>query len=145
MSQPNIVMIMTDQHRASFSRAEGFPLDPMPFLDSLGAAGARFGGAYTPMPTCGPARCSLFTGRFPQATRVRENAGLRGVRRDKDLVETLRELGYSINLCGKNHSYLRREDFDFFAETHHQGVSEGVAPRDEDARFDQWLGTLGFH
>ena len=39
---PNIVLVMTDQQRADFSRSEGFPLDPMPFIDSLGAQGTRF-------------------------------------------------------------------------------------------------------
>ena len=56
---------MTDQQRADFTRAAGFPLDTMPFLDALGARGQRFERAYTPMPICAPARISLFTGRFP--------------------------------------------------------------------------------
>ena len=113
MSLPNIVLIMTDQQRADFSKAEGYPLDPMPFVDSLGARGVRFNRAYTPMPTCGPARCAMFSGRYPKATRVRENSGIKNIFRAKDLVETLREKDYSINISGKNHSYLKAEDFDF--------------------------------
>lgn len=46
MSLPNIVFIMTDQQRADFSKAEGYALDPMPFVDSLGSRGARFARAY---------------------------------------------------------------------------------------------------
>lgn len=50
-ARPNIVLIMTDQQRADFAAAEGFALDTTPFLDALGARGARFRHAYTPMPT----------------------------------------------------------------------------------------------
>ncbi|MBP0573167.1 sulfatase-like hydrolase/transferase, partial [Mycobacterium tuberculosis] len=57
-SQPNIVLIMTDQHRADFFASEGFPVDTMPFVDALGRQGTRFARAYTPMPTCTPARTS---------------------------------------------------------------------------------------
>ena len=71
MPAPNIVIIMTDQQRADFSKAEGFALDTMPFVDALAARGQRFARAYTPMPVCAPARCSMFTGRFPKATTPR--------------------------------------------------------------------------
>jgi arylsulfatase A-like enzyme len=107
LSLPHIVLIMTDQQRADFSRAEGFSLDTMPFLDALGARGVRFSRAYTPAPLCVPARCSLFTGRFPKATRVRENGGTKNIFRPKDLTETLREKGYSLGLAGKNPSARR--------------------------------------
>ncbi|HYO29599.1 MAG TPA: sulfatase-like hydrolase/transferase, partial [Thermomicrobiales bacterium] len=54
-SQPNIVLIMTDQQRADFFKSEGFALDTMPFVDSLSAQGVRFANAYTTMPDCAPA------------------------------------------------------------------------------------------
>jgi len=56
--KPNIVIIMTDQQRADFSRAEGFALDTTPFIDSLATRGARFSRAYTTMPVCAPGRPS---------------------------------------------------------------------------------------
>ncbi len=37
----NILFIMCDQLRADFTRAAGFPLDTMPFLDELGRSGGR--------------------------------------------------------------------------------------------------------
>ena len=100
MPAPNIVIIMTDQQRADFSKAEGFPLDTTPFIDSLGARGMRFRRAYTPMPICAPARCSMFTGRFPKATHVRQNSGIKNFFRTTDLIEVLRKHGYCINLVG---------------------------------------------
>jgi arylsulfatase A-like enzyme len=140
--RPNIVLIMTDQQRADFSRAEGYPLDPMPFIDSLGERGTRFGHAYTPMPTCGPARTSVMTGRYPKATRVRENRGLQNVMAMTDLPRTLREAGYSINIAGKNHSYLREADFDWASLYMHTGGGRADRRTAEDEAFDAWLDEL---
>ena len=142
MPRPNIVLIMTDQQRADFSRAEGFPLDTTPFVDALGAQGARFARAYTPMPTCAPARCSLFTGRYPKATRVRENSGIGNVTAPTDLVRVLRERGYSVNLAGKNHTYLRPDDFDFAAPYMHLGGGRKGTRTAEEAAMDAWLADL---
>lgn len=139
--RPNIVLIMTDQHRADFSRAEGFPCDTMPFLDALGARGVRFRHAYVPMPACVPSRCSLFTGRFPKATRVRQNSAAGHLFAPIDLVSVLRDRGYSINLAGKNHTYLRPEDFDAAAFYFHTGGLGNDKSTDERA-MDDWLHDL---
>lgn len=141
-NRPNIVVIMTDQQRADFSAAEGYPLDPMPFVDQLGTEGQRFRHAYTPMPTCGPARTSLMTGRFPKATRVRENSGLGNVMALSDIPRTLREQGYSINIAGKNHSYLKKDDFDWASMYMHTGGGREDRRTPEDETFDQWLKDL---
>jgi len=140
--KPNIVLIMTDQQRADFFRSEGFALDTMPFVEELSRTGTRFRRAYTPMPICTPARCSVFTGRFPQATRVRQNSAAAHVTHGGDLVQVLRQAGYSINLAGKNHSYLRREDFDFFASYMHVGGGRKDRKTPEQEAFDEWLKAL---
>jgi arylsulfatase A-like enzyme len=144
-----VVLVMADQLRADFTRAAGFPLDTMPFLDGLGAGGARFERAYTPMPICAPARISLFTGRYPKAHRVRQNGAIRHAVYQQDLVSLLRERGYAIGLSGKNHSHLRPADFDFCSAYNHQGqapqgAGEGtVAPRPPaETAFDEWLTVL---
>jgi arylsulfatase A-like enzyme len=140
--RPNIVVIMTDQQRADFSRADGYPLDPMPFLDQLGASGARFRHAYTPMPTCGPARSSLMTGRYPKATRVRENSGLGNIEALTDLPKTLRQHGYATYLTGKNHSFLTAGDFDWSSMYMHTGGGRDDRRGEQDAKFDEWLESL---
>ncbi len=142
MARPNIVLIMTDQQRADFFRSEGFALDTMPFVDAWSAQGARFRRAYTPMPVCAPARCSLFAGRYPKATRVRENGGIRNFFGPDDLARILRGLGYSVNLCGKNHSHLRREDFDFHSPYGHNGGGRPERLTDEFRAMDAWLKDL---
>src|SRR5918992_5341784 len=94
-NQPNILLLMTDQHRAGFTAGEGFALDTMPFLDSLAATGTRIRNAYTTAPACVPARTSLLTGRFPSAHRVRQNSAVKHVLRGDDLLDVLRNAGYS--------------------------------------------------
>lgn len=140
--KPNIVIIMTDQQRADFSRAEGFPLDTTPFLDSLGRRGARFHRAYTPMPVCAPARCSMFSGRFPKATRVRENGGIGNMFGPEDLVDILRQQGYSVNIAGKNHSHLTPDSFDFKAFYGHNGGGRRRLRTAQEEKMDEWLEAL---
>jgi len=141
---PNIVIIMTDQQRADFFRSEGFAWDTMPFVDELGRRGVRFRRAYTPIPVCGPARTSMFTGRFPKATRVRENSALGHVVRPDDLIDVLRSRGYSVNLAGKNHTYRKREDFDFASLYNHRGGGRPERQSELHREFDGWLKRIPF-
>ena len=141
-SRPNIVLVMTDQQRADFSAAEGYPLDPTPFIDHLGTTGARFRHAYTPMPTCGPARTSLLTGRYPKATRVRENSGLANIQAEEHLPGTLHDFGYATWLAGKNHSFLPDDAFDWASTYMHTGGGRPDRRTSADAGFDAWLNDL---
>ena len=61
--KPNILIIMTDQQQAGLRKGAGYVFDTMPNLDRFASEGTDFACAYTPNPTCSPARTSLFTGR----------------------------------------------------------------------------------
>ena len=141
MSHPNIVLIMTDQQRADFFKSEGFALDTMPFVEALGAQGTRFRHAYTPNPTCAPARCAMLSGRFPKASRVCENGDIKNIFGTDDLLNVLRAQGYALYLAGKNHSYRETAEFDSARDYHHTGV-HGNQKTDAEAAFDQWLFSL---
>ncbi|MBI4893770.1 MAG: sulfatase-like hydrolase/transferase [Acidobacteria bacterium] len=136
---PNIILVMTDQHRAGLTRASGFPLDTMPTLDRMAAGGAAFHRAYTTSPLCVPARTSLLTGRGPHAHRVRQNSAPKAAVFDKDLFQTCRSLGYRTALCGKNHSYLTPASVDFWrAYGHLDGfIPPGASPQSKD--FTAWM------
>jgi len=141
MPPPNIVLIMTDQQRADTSAREGFALDTTPFLDSLARGGTWFHRAYTTNPTCAPARVSLLTGRYPNATRVRTNHNIPDATYTQDLVDVLRARGYATAMVGKNHSHLKPDRVDhWFPLSHNGGEGEGRTP-DEKA-FDQYLREL---
>lgn len=119
--KPNIVVIMTDQQRADLCGREGFPLPITPFVDELAHQNLWFNKAYTVMPASTPARCSMLTGRFPNATHVRTNHNVRDMNFEKDLVAVLKENKYKTALVGKNHSYLKATDLDFWSEYGHWG------------------------
>ena len=69
-----------------------------PYVDELAYQNAWFDKAYTVMPASSPARCSMFTGRFPSATHVRTNHNVRDVHYAKDLVTVLKENHYKFRL-----------------------------------------------
>ncbi|HEV2529012.1 MAG TPA: sulfatase-like hydrolase/transferase [Thermomicrobiales bacterium] len=139
---PNIVLVMTDQQRADFLASDGFALDTMPFVDSLGAGGTTFRRAYTPTPVCAPARTSLLTGRYPKVTQVRQNSATAHARHGGDLIDVLRERGYAVHLAGKNHSHRPGGDFDTAASYMHEGGGLSDRRSAEDERFDGWLRDL---
>lgn len=140
MSKPNIVVIMTDQHRADVCAREGFPLDTTPYLDELAAQGLWFNRAYTASPTCLPARVSMFTGRFPTATKIYANQHV-GVVYEKDLIDVLSEQGYKTALCGKNHSHVKADRFDHYSHYGHGG-GQGENRTEQEKAFDKYLNGL---
>lgn len=117
VQEPNIVIIMADQHRAGLTRATGFPLDSMPALDSLASRGVSFDRAYTTAPLCVPARVSMLTGRWPHAHRVRQNSAARFAVYQQDLFQVCRQHGYRTALVGKNHTYLTPDRVDYCGRT----------------------------
>lgn len=134
--KPNIVVIMTDQQRADLCGREGFLLEVTPFVDRLAQENVWFNKAYTVMPASSPARCSMFTGRFPSATHVRTNHNIPDISYQQDLVGVLKENGYKTALVGKNHAYLKPADLDFWSEYGHWGKHKKTTPAEkETARF----------
>jgi arylsulfatase A-like enzyme len=113
-ARPNILVLMSDQHRAGLTRRSGFPLDTMPALDRLAGGGVAFDRAYTTAPLCVPARVSLLTGRWPHAHRVRQNSAARFAAFEKDLFHVCHDAGYKTGLAGKNHSHLTADRLDFW-------------------------------
>lgn len=68
VDRPNILLIVSDQHRFDcLGRSHDYPVQT-PNLDGLAEQGAWFGSAFTPIPLCTPARQSLLTGQRPETT-----------------------------------------------------------------------------
>lgn len=65
MKQPNILFIYSDQHRFDCLGTNGHPQIQTPNLDQLAAEGTSFSHAFTPIPMCVPARCSMMSGQWP--------------------------------------------------------------------------------
>jgi choline-sulfatase len=65
MSQPNIVVICSDQHHPLITGYREHPYIQTPNLDQLAADGTHFSRAYSNCPVCTPSRMSFVTGKYP--------------------------------------------------------------------------------
>ena len=147
----NVVLIMTDQQRAGLCAREGYPLDTNPCIDRLAAEGMWFNRAYTPVPACLPARVSMLTGRWPQATRVRHNSmkmsrehaeAARIPIAENDLFSLFRDAGYRTAMVGKNHSHLQPGDADYWSPYDHGGGTRQENRTPLEVEFDEFLAGL---
>jgi len=99
--RPNILWIMTDQHRADCLGCMGHPVIQTPHLDRIGAEGIVFENAFCQSPVCMASRAALFTGRYPATVRVRGMGVLPPA--ETTFPELLRRAGYSTGAFGKVH------------------------------------------
>ncbi|NNC80570.1 MAG: sulfatase-like hydrolase/transferase [Acidimicrobiales bacterium] len=117
--RPNVLLVLTDQHRPDHLGFGGNPIVQTPTLDALAARSMRFTSAFVANPLCQPNRCSMLTMRYPSVHGTRHN----GIALDWDantFVRRLRADGYRTGLVGKGHFQnfelwpdIAREQFDF--------------------------------
>jgi arylsulfatase len=101
---PNIVLIMSDQHRADMMGCAGDAGVITPALDRLAARGVRFSRVACQGPLCMPARASFMTERYVRDHGVYTN--WEELPSDSPTyVWSLREAGYHTALIGKAHLY----------------------------------------
>ncbi len=102
--RPNVLLIMTDQQKASSLPAYGNPLVRTPAITSLAEGGVVVDGAICNYPACTPARATVHTGRYAHVTGVRANH-IHLPEREITLPLMLRRHGYETALIGKNHVF----------------------------------------
>lgn len=66
MKRPNILFLMSDEHRFDFAGFAGHPVVRTPNLDRLAEKAVVFDNAYTPSPICIPGRQCLASGQLPK-------------------------------------------------------------------------------
>lgn len=140
-AQPNVLFILTDQHRAdclgadpnalSTSRARAVPHTPN--IDHLASNGTLFARHYSPSPSSIPARRSLLTGQTP-VTNGCPGWSTEPWDFDKTLPGELTQAGYQTRLIGKIHSIPNRNHCGFEHLVQHEGLHH--FPDDDYAR---WL------
>ena len=108
MSQPNFLVIMSDEHQARAMGCAGHPFVQTPNLDALAARGVRFTDAYTPSPICVPARASFASGRYVHVNRLWDNA-MPYTGEPKGWGHALQGAGVPVESIGKLH-YRSDED-----------------------------------
>lgn len=100
--RPNILFLMTDEHRGDCLHAVGHRMVRTPNFDRLARDGALLRNFFTASPVCSPARVSAFTGRYPKSHGVRGNGQPIGAG-ETLLPKLLKEHGYRTGLAGKLH------------------------------------------
>ena len=73
VNRPNVLLIITDQHRADHLGCYGNHQVKTPNIDALAQSGARFDRAYVANPVCMPNRGSIMTSRMPSVHGARSN------------------------------------------------------------------------
>ncbi|PSL06842.1 choline-sulfatase [Haloactinopolyspora alba] len=102
MSQPNILLICTDQQRFDAVGAYGNPDVATPNLDRLAEQGVVFDNCYVQSPVCGPSRASLMTGRYVPSHGLHAN-GVDLEPHEELFSRGLADAGYDCGLAGKFH------------------------------------------
>ena len=100
--RPNVVFILSDDHRADFAGYAGHPYLETPALDRLSAEGVRFERAYVTTSLCSPSRASFLTGRTPHGHGVWNNF-TPWSNDNRTFFEYLKHAGYDTAFIGKWH------------------------------------------
>jgi N-acetylglucosamine-6-sulfatase len=100
--RPNIILIVTDDHRYDAAGFLGHPYLETPNLDRMSRGGAVFENAFVTTSLCSPSRASILTGRYAHRHGVIDNytvvpPGL------ETFPRFLRDAGYRTAFIGKWH------------------------------------------
>ncbi|MDB4265072.1 sulfatase-like hydrolase/transferase, partial [bacterium] len=71
--EPNIIFILTDDHRWDALSSMGHPVIQTPNLDRLSEEGIMFTNAFVTTSLCSPSRASFLTGQYPHQHGVVTN------------------------------------------------------------------------
>lgn len=102
--RPNILFLMSDEHRFDVAGFAGDPLVRTPNLDKLAASGYVFDNCYTPAPICIPGRQAMMAGKHCK------NIGCLKYGDDLEpnsmtFAKRFSQYNYSTVCCGKLHHY----------------------------------------
>jgi choline-sulfatase len=98
--RPNILFIMSDQHRYDYMNCAGSGFIRTPNLDRLAGRGVRFSHCCTNAPVCAPARIGLATGLQPSRLGSLDNQSFLP-RSATTYYQRLRDAGYRVGCVGK--------------------------------------------
>ncbi len=102
ISEPNVLILMADQHRRSCMGVAGDAVAVTPNLDKLARESARFTDAYCTNPVCAPSRASILTGLYTHHLESRVNQRPFSPKH-KTIADDFARAGYMTALIGKMH------------------------------------------
>lgn len=141
--RPNILFLMTDQHRFDVAGFAGDPVVHTPMLDELARSGTVFTNAYAGSPVCVPGRQCMMAGKLP-GTLGLYDYGTDLPPGSMTFARALSEYAYNTVCCGKLHhsgtdqmqGWNRRPAGDIAIHAHH---IPGLIPEE----YDRYRAELG--
>src|SRR5579871_2551744 len=100
--RPNVLLLMSDQHKRSCMGAYGDKVAKTPNLDGLAGQSVRFTQAYCTNPVCTPSRASILTGRYSHNLEAQNN-GTPYKPTHPTIAHHFNKAGYMTALIGKMH------------------------------------------
>jgi len=101
--KPNIIFILTDDHRWDCLSAVGHPFLKTPNMDRIAGEGVLFNNAFVTTSLCSPSRASFLTGQYASVHGVKNNATRWDEKKDITFMEYLKKAGYDTAFIGKWH------------------------------------------
>lgn len=121
---PNLILLVTDDHRWDALGCMGNPVVRTPHLDALAEGGALFRNAFVTTSICCASRASILSGQYARRHGVHDfQTPFTARQLDQTYHDLLRRAGYAVAFVGK------------------YGVGDNVEPPSE--RFDWWRGFRG--
>lgn len=99
--RPNVLLIMTDQHRFDYLGCMGADFLQTPNIDKIAKTGIKFNYCCTTAPICAPARIALATGLLPNRLGALENEVYLPINNTRTYYQRLRDYGYQVGCVGK--------------------------------------------
>ncbi|WP_144057694.1 sulfatase-like hydrolase/transferase [Novipirellula maiorica] len=115
IGSPNIVFILTDDHRWDSYGAPDLRRIHTPNLDSITHDGTRFENAFVTLAICSPSGAACLTGRYGSANGVTSFGSVSLNEGETTFAQSLRKAGYATGVTGKWHlkTTPRECGFDF--------------------------------
>lgn len=154
--KPNFIFIMVDQMRGDFFGADGCKVAQTPNIDYLASEGSRFSHAYSAVPSCLPARATLWSGQSQWHTGVLGMGWGQGPI-PNDFPHTipgeLSKAGYRTHMVGKGHFHPQRTLMGFqsmeldesgrYDKSEHrtwfrENANPNITPDDHGISFNSW-------
>ncbi len=130
--RPNILLIITEQHRGDCLGCEDHPVLLTPNMDEIAACGVRFSRFYSDCPVCMPARRTILSGQHPSTHGLLSNVEGLEWEPEATLPRVLRDNGYQTRWIGRSmHQYPRRARFGY-----DEVEEDGYAP---DTEYGRWF------
>lgn len=112
--QPNIVIIISDDHAFQAIGAYGNKLMPTPNIDRIAKEGVLFNKGYVTNSICGPSRAVILTGKYSHKNGFKDNENSRFDGSQDSFVKQLKKSGYETAWIGKWHLESDPQGFDYW-------------------------------